>query len=821
MKAPISWLNEFVDLDIDVKTFAHKMTMSGSKVEGIEIQAEEITGVVIGKILKIEPHPDADRLQICTVDINTEVLQIVTAAKNVFEGAVIPVACAGADLADGLKIKKGKLRGVESNGMMCSVEELGMSNADVPDAVDDGIYIFNVSEIEREKSPAGTNMQYTTNDHEVLSLGMDAKKAFGIDQVTVDFEITPNRPDCLGIYGIALEAAATLGKECKKYDFQLKEQGPGKASDYIDVEVLADDLCSRYIARVIKNVKIAPSPKWMRERLLAAGVRSINNVVDITNYVMLELGQPLHAFDARDLTGSKIKVRRAAQGEKMITLDDQERILDADMLVIADEIRPVCIAGIMGGQNSGIKDDTVEVVFESAMFSGPSVRSTSRKLGLRSESSSRFEKGLDAERSMDAALRACQLVEILNCGEVVPGMVDLYRAPATPRKVAFEYEKINNHLGTDISKEQMVRYLVSLSLKPDSDRADDVTAFEIPSFRKDIEGMGDLAEEVARLYDYNKIKPTLLDCQQTTLGQKTFKQNIEDSVIQILNSCGYSEIYTYSFGSAKEFDKLRLDGDDPLRNAVVISNPLGEDYSIMRTTTISGLLDVIEKNSNRRIDSAKIFELSKVYLPVEGEELPDERQVISIGAYGEEIDFYAVKGTVETLLQTLGITRYSFKPVKDNRTFHPGRTAELWIGEKKVGIIGEIHPQVSDNYHVPQRTYAAAIELQPLVKNAKDIVKFRPLPKFPAVTRDIAVILNEDIWISDITALVTKLGGKILEETALFDVYQGTQVPEGKKSVAYSLIFRANDKTLTDEEVSKVMKKINEGLNKQFQAELR
>ena len=800
MKTPMRWLKEFVDVDVDLKTYLHKMTMSGSKVETVEEMGAEITNVVIGKIIEIGAHPDADKLLVTQVDVGEEeVIQIVTGAQNVFAGATVPVALSGATLPGGINIKKGKLRGVESNGMLCSIAELNLTLDDCPEATENGIYI----------------LPEVTEDGVTLVPGMDAKEALGLNETVVEFEITPNRPDCLSIYGIAGETAVTLGVARRALDLEVKATGLGTAQDFIAVNIEAPDLCARYVARVVTDVKIAPSPKWMRDRLKAAGVRAINNMVDITNYVMLELGQPLHAFDVRDVQGQQIIIRRATAGEQMYTLDDQERTLDADMLVIADGNRPVAVAGVMGGQNSEIKQDTTTVLFESANFLGSSVRATSKRLGLRTESSSRFEKGLDPELALTAINRACALVERLGCGTVVPGLVDQYPCKPAPQSVPFRPEAINLLLGTDLPAAQMIGYLTSLGFVLSADGA----AFLIPSHRGDVKREADLAEEVARLYDYNNIKPTLLDGKQATMGKKTFKQQIEDVIVTTLNGCGLSEIYTYSFGSPKAFDLLLMPEGDALRNAVVISNPLGEDFSIMRTTTIGEMMTVLARNYNRRTEGVALFELSKVYLPREGELLPEEKPVLTIGMYGS-CDFYTIKGVVEALFAQLGIVP-EFDPVNDCPTFHPGRTASIKIGTVGGGVVGEINPSVSENYSAAKRNYVAVIDVLPLVANAKRLPKFKSLPKYPAMARDLAVLIQEDVLIKDIHAMIQQRGGKILESTTLFDVYQGNQVPEGKKSVAYALVFRATDRTLTDEEISKAMKKITDGLNHQFGAELR
>ena len=809
MKTPISWLKDFVDVDVDIKTYIHKMTMSGSKVETVEEMGSEITKVVIGRITEIEQHPDADKLLVTKVDVGEAsemagadangLIQVVTAAKNIFVGALIPVALNGATLPDGVEIKKGKLRGVDSNGMMCSIAELNLTLDDCPEASENGIYI----------------LPEITEDGVVLKPGMDAKAALRLNETVVEFEITPNRPDCLSIYGIAGETAVTLGKTRNDINPVVKAEGKGVAGDFISVKIEADDLCNRYIARVVTDVKIRRSPKWMRDRLKAAGVRAISNIVDITNYVMLELGQPLHAFDMRDISGNSIIVRRATEGEEFFTLDDLERKLDNNMLVIADGKLPVAVAGVMGGKNSGIREDTTNVLFESASFVGSSVRTTSKKLGLRTESSSRFEKGLDPENALTAIQRACELVELLECGKVVPQIVDVYPCKPEKRVVKFNPTSINKFLGTEIPASQMEGYLIALGFEFDSGK----TEVLVPSHRMDVSREADLAEEVARLFDYNNIKPTLLDGKRATIGKKTFKQNIEDVIVATLNGCGFSEIYTYSFGSPKAFDMLNTPADSKLRNAIVISNPLGEDFSIMRTTTIGEMLTVLARNFNRRNEGASLFELSKVYIPVEGELLPEEKPVLTIGMYGN-CDFYSIKGAVEALLEKLGIDA-DFDAITDCLTFHPGRTASVKIGELVIGVVGEINPAVSENYGASSRNYIAVIDVLPLVENARKLPKFKQLPKYPAMTRDLAVLVKEEVLIKDIQLIIKQRGGKILESAKLFDVYKGNQVPEGMKSIAYSLVFRAADRTLTDEEVSKAMKKVTEGLNFQFGAELR
>ncbi|TYQ16247.1 UNVERIFIED_CONTAM: phenylalanyl-tRNA synthetase beta subunit [Acetivibrio alkalicellulosi] len=793
MKAPIKWLKDYVNINVSPKEFSDAMTMSGSKVEGIEVQGEEITKVVVGKILSLEKHPDADKLQVCQVDVGNEVIQIVTGAQNINVGDFIPAALVGATLAQGKKISKGKLRGIESSGMMCSIEELGLEKEDYPDAPDDGIYILGKE----------------------YPLGLDIKEVLGLNDTTVEFEITSNRPDCLSIIGLAREAAATLKTEFIRPTVSIKEEGD-EAQKYASVEIKDPELCPRYAARIVKDVKIETSPKWLRDRLKAAGVRPINNIVDITNYVMLEYGQPMHAFDLRDIEGEKIIVRRALDGEGIKTLDDIDRKLDSSMLVIADEKRAVAVAGVMGAANSEVREDTKNILFESANFNGTSVRLTAKKLGLRTEASGRFEKGLDVQNVVSALDRAVQLVEQLNAGTVCKGIIDCFAKKDEERILKFNTDNINKLLGTQVSTEEMIDIFKSLEIDVDADNF----TVKIPSFRKDLEREADLAEEVARFYGYNNIEATLLAGKASSMGKKTYKQKIEDIIKNTMISCGLSEVYTYSFTSPKVLDKIRLPEDSELRKTVVIQNPLGEDFSIMRTTTIPEMLQVISTNYNRRIEEVNLFETSFVYLPKDIKELPVEKPVLTLGMYGK-VDFYTLKGVVEELLLKLGITNYSFSPQKDNPTFHPGRTAVININDKYAGIIGEIHPEVTDEFECPERTYLGVIEIEKLIEFSKMEAEYKSLPKFPAVTRDIAMLVKDEIMVKEIEDILLQRGGKILEEIKLFDVYKGKQVPEGMKSVAYSITFRASDKTLTDEDVNKVMAKILNGLKTNIGAELR
>ncbi|MFA6308741.1 MAG: phenylalanine--tRNA ligase subunit beta [Clostridia bacterium] len=796
MKVPMSWLSEYVDIDIDSKEFADEMTMSGSKVEAIDVAGNDISSVVVGKIISLEKHPDADRLQVSKIDIgNGEPIQVVTAAQNVSVGDEIPVALVGAHLPNGLNIKRGKLRGVESCGMMCSINELNVTTDDYPDASEEGIFIL----------PKG------------FHLGMDVKEALKIKETVIDFEITSNRPDCLSVTGIAREAAATFNKPLKLPAIKLKEEGE-RAEKYASVEIKSADLCPRYAARIITDVKIEPSPKWMRDRLKAAGIRPVNNMVDITNYVMLEFGQPMHAFDLSNLSESKIIVRRAASGEKMETLDDQPRKLDSSMLVIADAKRPVAVAGVMGGANSEITEKTKIILFESANFDAVSVRATANKIGLRTESSSRFEKGLDVEGVVTAVDRAAQLVEALNAGIVCKGVIDCYVRKQEKRTIKLEPDKINELLGTKISDSKMIGILNSLYINVD----EKTMRVSIPSFRQDIEVKADLAEEIARIYGYNKIEATLLSGKATALGEKTYKQKMKDLIKNTMIASGLNEIFTYSFASPKVFDMIRLPKDSDLRNAIKIQNPLGEDFSIMRTTTIPSIMDVIARNYNRRAEKAGLFEISYVYIPekLPLDKLPKEKEVLTIGMFGET-DFYDLKGIIEELLLQLGIEKYDFEPEKENLTFHPGRTANIMTNNDIAGILGEIHPDVCEQFEGPERTYVAILDVELLIKNSNMDIQFKHLPKFPAVTRDIAILVKEDIMVKEIETEIKKRAGRILEDIKLFDIYKGKQVPEGMKSVAYSITFRDNEKTLTDTEVDTAMKKVVDGLKNSLDSELR
>ncbi|WP_304943422.1 phenylalanine--tRNA ligase subunit beta, partial [Vallitalea guaymasensis] len=671
MNVPMQWLNDYVEIDCDIDTFMDGMTMSGSKVEGYEELGKEISKVVVGKILKIEKHPDADKLVVTQVNVGEEEpIQIVTGANNISEGDYVPIALVGSTLPDDIKIKKGKLRGIPSNGMMCSVEELGLMREDFPEAPEHGIYIFDKE----------------------YELGMDVKSIFGLDDIVVEYEITSNRPDCFSIVGIGREAAATFGKDFKYPEIKVDEV-EGNANDYIKIEIEDEDLCARFAGRVVKNLKIEPSPWWLKKRLLSCGVRPINNIVDITNFVMMEFGQPMHAYDLDKLEGKKVIARRAKDNEKIMTLDGEERELDSSMFVIADENKPVSLAGIMGGEDTKVTEETKTLLFEAANFEGTNVRFTSKKVGLRSDSSAKFEKYLDPNNIDEAINRACQLINMLGAGEVVSGMVDVYKAKRVEKEVAFTAEGINKLLGTDLSEDEMIKIFEKVELKVDKNKG----VVIVPTFRPDVEREADLAEEVARFYGYDNI-PVTLATGTPTVGKKNYKQKVEDITRVVMENCGISEAMTYSFESPKVFDKLKLEENSPLRHAVKISNPLGEDFSMMRTTTINGMLTALGTNYNRRNESAYLYELSYIYLPTDEAliELPDERLQLTIGMYGD-VDFYDMKGAVETLLGRVGITDgFSYEPKAEAPYLHPGRQAKIILNTKELGLIGEVHPDVTD-----------------------------------------------------------------------------------------------------------------------------
>ena len=787
MKLPLSWLKDYMNTDgIDNATYTHMLTMSGSMVEGIENPAEEIKNVVVGKILKIEKHPDADKLVVCQVDIGEgESVQIVTGAKNVFEGAFVPVAKHKSSLPGGVKITKGKLRGVLSCGMMCSVNELGMS-----DEPADGILILP----------------------DDVTPGADITEVLGLDESVAEFEITSNRPDCMSIIGLARESAATFNRGFKIPE--VKATGNNEdVNDYASAEIAAPELCSRFIGRVIKNVKIAPSPEWMQKRLKACGIRAINNVVDITNYIMLEYGQPMHAYDLDHVEGHKIIVRRAEEGELLETLDDQPRTLQSSMIAIGDEKRAIGVAGVMGGANSEVCDTTVTVMFESACFNAVAVRRGAKALGMRTDASALFEKGLDPENCLPAIQRACELMEQLGAGEVVGGMIDIYPVKKEQTVLPFEPDKMNRFLGLEVSAAEMKEILARLEFEVKDDKV------YVPTFRGDIESMADIAEEVARIYGYDKIPTTMMKgC--VTIGGKSKKQHLEDVIRDSLTAVGLYEVTTYSFIDPKENDMILMPQEDDRRNMVRISNPLGEENSVMRTDMLSSVLKVLRTNFSRRNAEAGIFEIGSVYIPKEEQVLPDENQIVAVGMYGG-CDFYDIKGKVENMLADLNINDYEFITCKDNPSFHPGRCAHIYACGKFLGIIGQIHPKVAANFKIGVETYCALLDFNVLLSGYTTDRQYKALPKFPATSRDIAVILDKNINVGEVIKIIESNRNGILESYSLFDVYEGEQVGDGKKSVAYSLLFRAEDRTLTDKEVNEVMDKILSGLKEKLNAELR
>ncbi len=781
MNLSMKWLSDYVELDVTPRQYADAMSMSGSKVEGYEIEGEEITKVVAGKILSVEPHPDADKLVVCQVEVGAEApIQIVTGAKNVFPGAVVPVALDGSTLPGGVKIKKGKLRGQVSNGMMCSLSELNLTVHDFPNGIEDGIYL-----IEDPCQP-----------------GDDIHDVLGLNDVAVEFEITSNRPDCLSIIGLARETAATFSKPLKLHTPQVKGTG-GDIAEYLSVEVQNPKLCMRYSAKAVKNVKIGPSPRWMRERLRACGVRPINNIVDITNYVMLEYGQPMHAFDLKYVEGGKITVRNAREGEHITTLDDVDRALSPEMLVIADAKKPVAVAGVMGGEFSGIMEDTQTVIFESACFGGASVRRTARKLGLRTESSGRYEKGLDPNNTYGALLRACELVELLGAGEVVDGLIDVNNASAERRQIPLEPAWINRFLGISLTGEEMAHILRRLDFQVE----DGVVT--VPTFRSDIEHKADVAEEVARLYGYNNIPTTQFS--GTVQAILTSEQKYQRLIHRSLLALGLSEICTYSFISPSYYDRIALPAGSPLRDSLRIKNPLGEDTSVMRTTGVPSMLETLARNYNNRNQQAWLYEIAKSYHKQGEEELPLEAEKIVIGLYGS-CDFYTLKGVVETLFRQLNLAEYDVEPCQDNPTYHPGRCAVLSFPEGVFGTLAEVHPQVLKTYGIDCKAYIAELDITAMMAHTLPERQYTPLPKFPATTRDLALVCDEELPILHIEKVIQSAVKQNLEKITLFDIYRGQQVGEGKKSVAYSITMRSPDKTLTDEEADAAVSRILKGL---------
>lgn len=789
MNLSMKWLADYIDVDCTIKEFVSAMTMSGSKVEAYEVEGADISKVVVGKVLDVVKHPDSDHLVICQVDVGGESpIQIVTGASNVFAGALVPVALDGSTLPNGVKIKKGKLRGVESNGMMCSLGELCLTVHDFPYAIADGIFIIE----------------------EDCKVGEDIKTAVGIDDTSVEFEITSNRPDCLSVIGLAREAHATFKKPLHINHPGYKSNSE-KTSDYLSVNVENTKLCTRYMSGIVKNVKIEPSPRWMRERLRASGVRPINNFVDITNYVMLEYGLPMHAFDIRYVDGKTINVRNAKNGEKITTLDGIERTLSEEMLVIADANKPVAVAGVMGGEFSGIMEDTTTVAFEAACFNGASVRKTAKKLGMRTDASARFEKGLDARNCQDAINRAFELVEMLGCGEIVGGITDVDHSDVTPKTVEFNPEWTNKFLGTDINEKTQIEYLTRLGFE-----VKDGLVYS-PYFRIDIECKADIAEEIARIYGYNNIPSTIF--KGVAEAKLTEKQKFESTIENTMTALGYNQILTYSFTTPKQFDKMLLPKDSVLRDAVTIMNPLGEDTSVMRTTAIPSMLEILSTNFNFRNAKACLFEVASEYIKTEPGKLPNEPQRLIIGGYGDGYDFYTMKGAVTELLKDLRVSGYEITGFENESTvheiscFHPGRKAVIKKDGITLGYFGEIHPTVLANYQIGTRAYVAKLNVPEIMALVDGEAKYKPLPKFPASTRDLSLICDEKLPVGEIEKAIRAGCGKILESVTLFDVYQGKQIEENKKSVSYSIVLRSHDGTLTDEQADNAVKKTLKKLN--------
>ena len=787
------WLGEFVDVDANDKDFAEIMTMAGSKVETYARLDAEIKNVVVGKVLSMVRHENSDHMWVCQVDVGQgEPVQIVTGAQNVHEGDLVPAALHNSYLPGGVHITKGKLRGVASNGMLCSLKELNLTLNDFPYAIEDGIWILQ----------------------EDCTVGQDINEVIGNDDTVVEFEITNNRPDCFSLIGLAREAAAAFNQPMRHHEPVVKGGGPGVLPALLDVEVPAADLCSRYTARMVRNVKIAPSPKWMRERLRSAGVRPINNIVDITNYVMIEYGQPMHAFDYRYVKGGKIIVRRAEAGETLTTLDGNVRPLQPGMLVIADETRPVGLAGIMGGENSEIVDDTVDVVFESANFNGTSIRQTALALGMRTEASAKFEKNLDPLNTLPAVDRACELVELLGAGEVLDGVIDILNFVPQPVVLPLETDKINRLLGLEIPEAEMVEYLRRLEIPVENGMV------QVPSWRSDLKCMADIAEEVARLYGYNRI-PTTLPHGATTLGGYSAEATLAQKAGIVARGLGYSEILTYSFDSPKMFDAIRLPADSPLRETVKILNPLGEDTSVMRTTALPAMLETLQRNVAYHNKAAKFYEVATIYLPQPGQVLPNEPKILSLGAYGAGVTFFTLKGEIESLLQCLGLQEAEYTPVTDDPSFHPGRCARLTIAGQDMGIFGQIHPLVAQNYDMDCEVYAAQLNFTGFMSVRKPDCVYCPLPKYPTVSRDLALVCDEDKTVGCVEKCIASAGGQLLKSVRLFDVYRGPGIPEGKKSLAFSLELRADDRTLTDEDSAAVVQKILAKLDQDLGVKLR
>lgn len=792
MNTSLNWIKAYVPgLECTDQEYMDAMTLSGTKVEGYKALDADLDKIVVGQIISVEKHPDADKLVICQVNIGKETIQIVTGAPNVVTGMKVPVVLDGGRVAGGhdgskteggIKIKKGKLRGVESNGMMCSIEELGSSRDFYPDAPENGLYVMPEDAV----------------------VGSDAIEALGLRDTVFEYEITNNRVDCYSILGVAREAAATFNK-----DFVMppvKKVGNSEdVNDYVKVDVQATDLCPRYTARLVRNIKLAPSPEWMQRRLAASGIRPINNIVDITNYVMEEYGQPMHAYDYDTLAGGKIIVRRAEEGEEFVTLDGQTRKLDPSILMICDAEKSVGVAGIMGGENSKITDDVKTMLFEAACFDGTNIRLSAKKIGMRTEASGKFEKGLDPNLASEAIDRACQLIEELGAGEVVGGMIDVYPQKNVEKRIKFEPDKINKLLGIDISAEEMLGYLKKIELVYN----EETNELIIPTFRQDLECGADIAEEVARFYGYANI-PTTLPSGEATTGKLSFKMRIEGVARDIAEFCGFSQGMTYSFESPKVFDKLLLPEDSPLRKAIAISNPLGEDFSIMRTTSLNGMLTSLSTNYNRRNKNVKLYELGNIYLPksLPLTELPDERMQFTLGFYGDG-DFFSMKGVVEEFLEKVGMrNKPEYNPDAGKTFLHPGRQADIVYDGEVIGYLGEVHPDVLDIYSIGEKAYIAVIDMPHIVEKATFDRKYEGIAKFPAVTRDISMVMDKSVLVGTVEDIIEKRGGKLVESYKLFDIYEGSQIKSGFKSVAYSISFRAKDRTLEDKDINPIMENI-------------
>ena len=793
MKLNRKWLHEeFVDLShVSDRDYVEKLTVFGQKVETWERMDAEIKNVVVGKVLDIVRHENSDHMWVCQIDVGeAEPVQIVTGAQNVKLGDMVPVAKHNSWLPGGVHITKGKLRGVKSNGMLCGLEELGLTQGDFPYAITDGIFILE----------------------EECTIGQDINEVIGNNDTIVEFEITNNRPDCYSIIGLARESAAAFGKTMKHHEPVVKGSDAGSIFEHPDVEVPAENLCNRYSSRMVANVKIGPSPKWLRQRLRANGVRPINNIVDITNYVMLEYGQPMHAFDYRYVSSGKIVVREATEGETLTTLDGNVRNLKPGMLVIADENKPIGLAGIMGGENSEIMDDTTTVVFESANFNGTSIRQTALALGMRTESSGKFEKNLDPMMTVPAVQRACELVELLECGDVMDGIIDIINYVPQPKELPLEVAKINKLLGTEISKEDMVKYLNLLEIEVEGD------TIKVPSFRPDLNLMADIAEEVGRSFGYNEIPTTPF--KTSTQGGYSPEMILEAKAGQLCRSLGFSEIITYSFVSPTIFDQIRIPADSALRNTLKIQNPLGEDTSIMRTIALPSMLEILARNNAYHNKSVNLYELAKIYLPREND-LPEEPKMLLLGSYGPNVNFFTLKGQLEAVFAGLRTLKTSYVADKTNPSYHPGRCAKVFVGGEEVGVIGQVHPAVAKNYDMDVEVYCCEINFAKVSTLLLPEVTYTPLPKYQGTTRDLAVLCDEAVTVADVEHVIEANAGKLLRSVKLFDIYRGTGVPEGKKSMAFSLELRADDRTLTDADSEGVMSKVLSALAEKLGATLR